>query len=388
MPPHSTETQVIYVHIPYCSRKCSYCGFYSKVASGDRQAYVDALCKEIQMRAGDIWPHPHEVQTIYFGGGTPTLLSIAQLEQIVEQLHRSFNLSTMQEFTIEANPECLTKEYVDGLRTMGAFNRISIGVQSFADNDLRLLKRRHSGQEAREAIENVQERGYRNISVDLIYGIPGQTRDTWLQNLAVVAQSGIQHLSCYALTVEPGTILERQLQMGRTTLPDEETVIERYKTLLQWSGENGYTQYEVSNFCRGKYRSRHNSRYWNRTPYLGIGAAAHSFDGRLRRWNVADTSRYIEGVTTGKQYFESEQLNETNAVNEYIMTALRTTDGIDMQHVAEAYRTPLTQRMSKFVHNGLLTTTAVGFSPTTEGLLHADGMAAELFFTDDGRPLE
>lgn len=368
---------MIYLHIPFCVRKCSYCGFYSRVG-GDVQTYVDTLCREIELRAEEVWPKPHKVRTVYFGGGTPTLLSISQLGQIVEQLHRSFNLSEIEECTIEANPECLTKKYVADLRTMGLVNRVSVGVQSFSDADLRLLNRRHNGEDALRAVENLKERGYRNVSIDLIYGIPGQSAEQWQANLDTVKKLDIQHLSCYALTVEPGTILDQQTKSGRVMMPDEDEVLARYETLLEWCGSNGFTQYEISNFCREPYRSRHNSRYWDRTPYIGFGAAAHSFDGSHRRWNVADTTQYIKGVTARTDYFETETLSEIDAFNEYIMTALRTPEGIDIAKLDPVFADGLKDNILKYISAGYIYIHNGHYRPTEKGLLHADGIAADL----------
>lgn len=385
---------MIYVHIPFCARKCSYCGFYSLVTEADRQPYVDALCEEIRLRADELWDARHKVQTVYFGGGTPTLLSIAQFEQIIERLHRSFNLSEVVECTIEANPENLTPQYILSLRRMGFFNRISIGVQSFDDADLRLLNRRHDGEQARESLRQAKNMGFRNISVDLIYGIPGQTEAGWLANLDECAKMEIQHMSCYALTVESGTMLERQIATRRVSMPDDDEVVSRYRLLMDWCRGSGFRQYEVSNFCVGPYRSRHNQRYWNRTPYMGFGASAHSFDGMHRRWNVSDVNRYVSGVAHISNclngdchmaslgctdYYSSETLTEADAFNEYIMTALRTTDGIEKSLVDSRYSRHLERSIGKFVDAGLVEESESRYRPTAEGLLHADGMAAELF---------
>lgn len=368
---------MLYLHIPFCSRKCSYCAFYSRVG-GDVQAYVDALCREIELRADEVWPKQHKVRTVYFGGGTPTLLSVSQLERIVEQLNRSFNLSEIEECTIEANPECLTKQYVADLRAMGFFNRVSVGVQSFSDADLRLLNRRHNGEDALRAVANLKERGYRNVSIDLIYGIPGQSAEQWQANLDTVASLDIQHLSCYALTVEHGTILDHQTKSGRVRMPDEDEVLARYETLLEWCGCNGFTQYEISNFCREPYRSRHNSRYWDHTPYMGFGAAAHSFDGSHRRWNIADTTQYINGIHNNNTYFEMEKISEIDAFNEYIMTALRTTEGIDISKLDPVFADGLKDNILKYITAGYIYIQNGHYRPTEKGLLHADGIAADL----------
>jgi len=370
---------VLYLHIPFCARKCSYCAFYSRVSSADRQPYVDALCEEIRQRANELWDSHHHIQTVYFGGGTPTLLSIEQLGQITEQLHRSFNLSEVAECTIEANPENLTPQYLSSLRQLNFFNRISIGVQSFDDSDLHILNRRHNGEQAREAIRQARNMGFRNISIDLIYGIPGQSEATWNSNLAECAKLDVQHLSCYALTVESGTMLEHQIQSGRVSMPSDDEVVSRYKSLLHWCRNNNFSQYEISNFCREPYRSRHNRRYWNRTPYMGFGAAAHSFDGKHRRWNIADSEQYIASVTNRQPYFETETLSDKDAFNEYIMTALRTTEGINKSLIDSHFAKHLEHNIQKFISARQIEESDNWYRPTEEGLLHADGIAAELF---------
>ena len=370
---------MIYIHIPFCVRKCSYCGFYSHIG-GNRQDLVDALCNEIRMRASEMWDRRHRVKTVYFGGGTPSVLSIAQIEQILEQLHRSFNLSEVVECTIETNPENLTPEYTHSLRRMGFVNRVSIGIQSFNNADLKLLNRRHSGEQALEAIDRICDTGFRNVSVDLIYGIPGQSMAVWLDNLEKCNKTGIRHLSCYSLTVEPNTILERQLSKGAITMPGDDDVISRYLALQEWCESNGFSQYEISNYCREPYRSRHNRRYWDRTPYMGFGPAAHSFDGKRRRWNIPDTAKYIAAISDGKTYHESETLSETDAYNEYVMTALRTIDGIDKSRIDVRFNRHLERCIKKYLDIAYIEDLDGHYRPTAQGLLHADGIAADLFF--------
>src|SRR5574344_342694 len=378
---------MLYLHIPYCHHKCTYCAFYSTAGKHDTRAYVDALCKEVALRAPK-----NEIlapKTIYFGGGTPTLLPLAQIEQIVSTLRRHFNLSELQEATIEANPENLTEEYLEGLQTLHFFNRLSIGVQSFNNTELRLLNRVHTSQQAIEAIERSKAHGFSNISIDLIYSLPEQTLEDWKQNLQQIESLGVQHLSCYNLTVEPGTMLDRQINIGRLVPTDELLVVQQYHWLLSWAAQAGFEQYEISNFCRPGYFSRHNSRYWNRTPYIGFGAAAHSFDGTHRRWNIADTNAYIQGIATygdtgetPASLYGEETLTQADAFNEYLMTALRTVEGIDKKLINQWFESmadTLTQRVKRFVAAGLLIETTTAYKPTANGLLHADGMASELF---------
>lgn len=368
---------MLYIHIPYCHRKCTYCAFYSAVTAADKQQYVDALCRELEWRRAEM---AHPLRTVYFGGGTPTLLAASQLRQIVDVIRANYDVSQVEEVTIEANPEDLTAEFLAALVGMDFFNRVSIGVQSFRDEDLRVLNRRHSAMQSREAVTRVWKAGIGNISIDLIYGLPGQDMAAWRVNLEAAASLPVTHLSAYALTIEPSTMLQRQVEEGRVVPADEESVIAQYHELLAWAASHGFEQYEVSNFSRPGRRSRHNSRYWDRTPYLGAGAAAHSFDGLRRRWNVADVQQYLAGIQQGIVPFDTEALTEADAFNEYVMTALRTCEGIDKALVPPAFAAPLARDIRRYVAAGLIEETATHYRPTAEGLLHADGMAAELFF--------
>lgn len=367
---------MLYVHIPYCHRKCTYCAFYSTVTAEGHQAYVDALCLELKRRRHSL---EHPLRTVYFGGGTPTLLTVAQLAQIVDAIRNNYDTTALQETTIEANPEDLTPAYLTDLRQLAFFSRISIGVQSFHDADLRLLNRRHNSRQAHEALANAVAAGFSNLSVDLIYGHPNQSLDAWLDNLHHLERLPIHHLSAYALTVEEGTMLHRQIGQGRVVPCDEDTSLSHYHALLRWSADHDFHQYEISNFARPGHTAVHNSRYWNRTPYLGVGAAAHSFDGLNRRWNVADTRRYIDSVLSGPIDHEEEELTLKDAHNEYLMTALRTVAGIDKSLVAVPFANRLQRDIQRFVAAGLILDTPTHYRPTSEGLLHADGIAAELF---------
>lgn len=367
---------MIYLHAPFCHRKCTYCAFYSVVTSREKQDYVDALCRELSLRRHTM---AHPVKTVYFGGGTPSILAPRQLAQIVEALRCNYDLSHTEEVTLEANPEDLTPQYLEALREIGFFNRLSIGIQSFHDEELRLLNRRHDGRQALQAVENAAAAGFDNISVDLIYGLPGQGLAAWRDNLERVATLPVRHLSAYALTIEKGTILEKQVEQGRVTTATEEEVLSHYEALLEWTASNGFEQYEISNFCKPGFRARHNSRYWDRTPYLGVGAAAHSFDGEYRRWNVADVGQYVATAASGHIAHEEEHLGLKDAHNEYVMTALRTVEGIEKAQVALPFAARLKESIARFVAAGLIVDTPTHYRPTRQGLLHADGIAAELF---------
>lgn len=369
---------MLYIHIPYCHHKCTYCGFYSVAGRRDTEPYVDALCRELVARKTD-----KPLKTIYFGGGTPSVLTARQLARIVQTIGENYNLSQLEEATLEANPENLTTEYLADLADMHFFNRLSIGIQSFDDAELHLLNRVHNSLQARQAVADAADAGFGNISVDLIMGLPGQTAEAWHCNLDALAGlltiSAVKHLSCYELTLEPGSILERQIAQGRVALADDDTLAAQYALLLEWCAANGFEQYEVSNFSRPGFRSRHNSRYWNRTPYIGAGAAAHSFDGTVRRWNLPDVEQYITGAASGQIPFEEERLTQDDAYNEYVMTALRTVEGIDKAMVAEPYRKGLAEKIQPFVSKALVTETPTHYRPTPSGLLRADGIAVALF---------
>ncbi|MBQ0016849.1 MAG: radical SAM family heme chaperone HemW [Bacteroidales bacterium] len=373
---------MIYIHIPYCHRKCNYCAFYSAVTSGDTQPYVDALCEEIRQRKP---AEKHTVKTVYFGGGTPSLLPIAQLRQIVECISQSnFDVSQVEEVTLECNPEDISMAYMESLRQLRFINRISIGLQSFKDSNLRIMNRRHEASQSVRALECVRQAGFDNVSVDLIYGLPHQTLDDWLGELDILAglcehNEAIQHLSAYALTVEPHTILDYQISHKMLRPASEDVVLLQYEALHRWCSQSGFAQYEISNYCRNGRRSIHNSNYWNRTPYWGFGTSAHSFDGVGRRWNVSDIKQYIAGVRSGEAYYESETLSTRDVHNEYLMTALRTSAGISKSLIDSRYAGSLSKGIRKYVEGGLIIETATHYEPTWQALLQADGIASELF---------
>lgn len=375
---------MIYIHVPFCHRKCTYCAFYSKpvgaqffgshrgAASSANLApladYVDALISEMRERRGE---QAHPIKTVYFGGGTPSILPLSELGRIVRALHDNFDLSQVEEVTLEANPEDLTEDYLHGLKALGFVNRLSIGIQSLDDETLRLIGRRHTAQQAVEAVENAYRAGFHNISVDFIYGI--REKLDFLDSLDFLDGldflERVSHVSAYALTVEAGTALAVQVEQGRVALPDDDEVVRQYHSLHQQLTAAGFRQYEVSNYARPGFESRHNSRYWDRTPYLGLGPGAHSFDGARRRWNKRDGS------------FEEETLTEADAFNELLMTSLRTIRGLSLALVPDAYKKRLHRLMQPYVDCGWIVSSGECYCPTSEGLLHADGIAADLFDT-------
>lgn len=376
---------MLYIHIPFCHRKCSYCAFYSKVTQDDKQHYVDALCREIRLRskADSAVKYGSKLHTVYFGGGTPSMLVVGQLGQIVETIRQCYDLSELEEATLECNPEDITGDFLHQLCRLDFFNRLSLGVQTLNDEALQMLNRRHSSQQALNAIQYIADAGIPHLSVDLIYGLPGQSVEMWTEDLERLGNfkyfESVDHLSAYALTIESGTMLEYQIAKGLVLPPSDDLQIKQYETLLKKARSMGFLQYEISNFERNNGHSRHNSRYWQRIPYMGIGASAHSFDGCSRRWNVSDIQQYIAGVENNGSYYDFETLSDRDAFNEYVMTSLRTSRGIEKKMIDDVFMTHLNNRIGKFIVKGWLVETEKGFVPTPKGLLMADGMAVELF---------
>ena len=370
---------MVYIHIPYCRRRCTYCGFYSVTRMDEVEAYLDALKTELQARADG-----HAIQTLYIGGGTPTSLGISGLSRLLDAVGQCYDLSNLQECTVECNPEHLTPDFVAGLRDIAVVNRLSVGIQSFDDRVLHCINRVHDSATAQAALRRCAEAGFDNISVDFIYGLPNQQVGDFaadLERVSLLMSEGvaIHHLSAYALTVEEGSMLRRQIEKGLVTLPNEDVVLEEYKLLQDWCDSSGMVQYEVSNYCHEGYESKHNSRYWDRSCYCGYGASAHSFDGKVRRWNVSDTKQYITALRNGGVFYEEETLSGRDAFNETVMVSLRTRKGLDIKTVENQYLAHLVEGMGRFERNGWVTREGDRYRPTDAGLLWADYMAASLF---------
>ena len=369
----------IYVHFPFCKQKCIYCNFYSVASQKDKAAYWDALCQEI-VGTTDFLP-TNNIDTLYFGGGTPSLCSPAELERIIKEIQKYYFFNGNFEFTMEANPEQLTPEYLQDIKSLG-INRLSIGVQSFDDEILRLLNRRHTAEEAVRAVENAAEAGFSNLSIDLIYDIAYRTKAMWERDLQKAFSLPISHLSAYSLTVEENTILARQIANGKEFVPDECDTERDYALLIEQTEKAGFAQYEISNFAKGGMVSRHNSAYWNRTPYLGLGVSAHSFCGNIRRWNVANLRQYIDGMLRGEPVREKETLSSDDQYNEYVLLQLRTDAGLDLDELTRLFGTDYKNLFIKQLENiktnyYLKKDNRVQLSYT--GRLFADAVAMELF---------
>lgn len=315
----------IYFHIPFCKRICAYCDFYKSIDIKRMELLVETMHRELNARSGYL--HDRRVRTLYFGGGTPSLCAPETLQQLLAHASHLWDCTGMEEITMEANPDDLTPDYLHRLRKTD-INRLSIGIQSFDDDCLRLMNRRHTAAQAAESIREAQQQGFTNITADLIFGIPGFGEETLRHNLDKLLETGIQHISAYHLTIEPATAFGRRAARGDFRTVDEEQSEKEYLLIHETLTAAGFEHYEVSNYALPGYRARHNSAYWSGAEYLGIGPAAHSFDGRERRWNVASVTKYLDGAAS-----ESETLTERDHFNEYIMTALRTAEGIDLQQL-------------------------------------------------------
>jgi oxygen-independent coproporphyrinogen III oxidase len=326
----------IYIHIPFCKVKCSYCDFYKTTNNAKIQALVNALKLELWLRR-DYLTDPI-IETIYFGGGTPSLLSPHQLEDILRACNSVFKVHESAEITFEANPDDLSVDYLKAIRQKG-INRLSIGVQSFSQTDLKLMKRRHNPLQALNAVRFAREAGFSNISVDLIYGIPNMPFEQWQKNLSQVFSMEVEHVSAYHLTYHQGTSLWDDLQKGKIHEIDEKESVDQFNELIKTAREHGFIHYEISNFARDGYFSRHNSSYWNQTQYLGLGPSAHSYDTISRQWNVASLTHYLLALSNRKIPFEREELGKKERFNDYMITALRTMWGINLVYVKREFGT-------------------------------------------------
>ena len=368
----------IYIHIPFCKSRCIYCGFYSTTATELRQRYVDAICEEVRGKREEGRGMMYE--TVYLGGGTPSQLTIPQLRQIFLYINKVYNLGDRLEVTLEMNPDDVTAEYAAALPQLG-INRVSMGAQTFDDNRLRFLNRRHNAAQVPNAVSILREAGIANISIDLMYGFPGETLDDWQRDIDAAIALDVEHISAYCLMVEEGTKLHelrnKELEL-RNAFPDEELERQMYEMLMDRLTAAGYEHYEISNFARPGYRSRHNSSYWTDVPYIGIGAAAHSYDGRQRRWNVSDLMTYINGIESGKPVFEFEDIDADTRYNDRVMLSLRTKEGLDLLTLSEAERNYLLPLAEKYLDEELLTRADNHLRLSRKGLFVSDMIMSDL----------
>jgi oxygen-independent coproporphyrinogen-3 oxidase len=370
----------IYIHIPFCKTRCHYCNFYSMASVKHKPAFVDKLLEEIQLQRSYLGDQA--VNTIYLGGGTPSLLNADELNRIFDGIQQNFNVSEDAEISLEANPDDVSPKWVTDIReTM--VNRISMGVQSFHDDDLQYLNRIHSAEEAVRAIKLIQDSGIDNLTIDLIYGIPGLSIQKWEENLERFFTLNIPHLSAYALTVEKKTALDNLIAKGKVPAPEEKESIAHFKTLIRLTEENEFIHYEISNFALEGFYSKHNSTYWTGGHYLGLGPSAHSYNGHTRRWNKASTKKWLELKEYYSETFEEEVLSPEQRYNEYVMTSLRTIWGCDIslvqQEFGDNYAKHLLAEANKHVDIYNLEHKGNRLFLTAKGKLFADGIASDLF---------
>ncbi|WP_313254996.1 radical SAM family heme chaperone HemW [Empedobacter sp.] len=370
----------IYIHIPFCKQKCSYCDFHFSTNLQHKSNLIQAINKELEIRKDEI---STPIETIYFGGGTPSILSEIELESIFETIYKNYSTKNLKEITLEANPDDLNKEKLNFLKST-PINRFSIGVQSFFEEDLKLMNRAHNVQEAETSIKLAQDFGFENITIDLIYGSTTTTNEMWKQNLQKAIELNVPHISSYALTVEEKTILDHQIKKGITKPVDEDRQNEQFQLLVDTLTSNDFIQYEISNFGKEDYFSLHNSNYWKGIHYLGIGPSAHSYNGKTRAWNIANNSKYIQAINENNLPQEIEVLNEVEKFNEMIMIGLRTIYGIDLNRINSEFSQPLVnsfhEELNQLINENLVEKKENKIILKPEAKFFADGIASRLFY--------
>jgi oxygen-independent coproporphyrinogen III oxidase len=370
----------IYIHIPFCKQACHYCDFHFSTSMKKKEEMVIALSKEIALRKNEF--RNEVVETIYFGGGTPSILEIADIRFLINEVYRNYAVSENPEITIEANPDDLSEDRIIEL-SKNKVNRLSIGVQSFHEEDLLLMNRAHNATEAKKCLELATQH-FENISVDLIYGIPGLTNEKWMQNIQVLLDLNIPHISSYALTVEPKTALATLIKNGKIPSPDDGVAHEQFLLLVETLEANGFVHYELSNFGKPDYFSRNNSAYWQGKKYIGIGPSAHSYDGENRSWNIANNALYLKALAENKLPNEIETLTKADRYNEYVMTGLRTVWGVSLERIKNEfgndYLDYLLQNAQRFLEDEKLIMTNGILKTTNKGKFFCDGMASDLFW--------
>ncbi|RRJ93805.1 radical SAM family heme chaperone HemW [Flavobacterium macacae] len=368
----------IYIHIPFCKQACHYCDFHFSTSMKKKEEMVLALAKEMQMRKSE---NSEVVETIYFGGGTPSVLTNEELNFLIEEVYRNFNVAKNPEITLEANPDDLSEERIIEL-SKTRINRLSIGIQSFFEEDLKMMNRAHNSAEAKKSLQ-IATQYFDNISIDLIYGIPGLNNEMWRENIQTALDFGVPHISSYALTVEPKTALKKLIQTGKIAEPKDDSAQEHFQILVDVLQENEFIHYELSNFGKENYFSKNNSAYWLGKKYIGIGPSAHSYDGVSRSWNIANNSIYLKEIQGNKLPNEVEVLSKEDRYNEYIMTGLRTIWGISLNRIetefGDKFLNYLVQQADKFLADDLLSIENNILKTTRKGKFLADGIASDLF---------
>ncbi len=373
----------LYIHIPFCKQACYYCDFHFSTNLALQSEVSQSIAHEIGLQKEYL--NNESLDTIYFGGGTPSVLHAQELELIFSSIHKNFQVSSMAEITVEANPDDITPEKIKSLKTLGA-NRLSIGIQSFDDCTLKFINRSHNGYQAEQAIAVAKEGGFANISLDLIYAIPGRNLLSLQLDLKKMLNYSPNHISAYSLTVEEKTVFGRRLSSQRFTPTDEEENAHQFELILNTLSNTGYDHYEISNYAQPGFISQHNSNYWKQKKYLGVGPSAHSFDGNCRQANVSNNHTYVESIRKNMVPSTKERLSRENHINEYMMTSLRTTWGCDLMYLIDNFQFDLLDRhytsINSFIDNGLMIMTERTLLLTRTGKLHADKIISDLFLVD------
>lgn len=373
----------IYIHIPFCKKACVYCDFHFSTSMKNKAELVDCIQQELKERKNYL--NTSKIDTVYFGGGTPSLLHKSELQAILDTIHQEFEINPEAEITLEANPDDLTKEKLEELKACG-INRLSIGIQSFIARDLAFMNRSHTIKQAVDSVKTAQELGFDNITIDLIYGIPNLSENEWKRNIKKALELNVTHISAYCLTSEERTAMHHDIAQGKYSLPNEEATSNQFNTLISMLAEQDFEQYEISNFCKKGHLSKHNSSYWKQKFFLGVGPSAHSFNGKTRHWNVSNNGKYIRGAKEGKWVSEEEILDEKTRYNEYIMTSLRTSWGVDLDFIKTNYSSTFALHFIKegkrFILDNSLIQQGNNFTLSQNGKLLADRIASELFWVE------
>ncbi len=370
----------IYLHIPFCKKACHYCDFHFSTTTDSFDEMVNAICREIKLRK--TYLNSEIIETIYFGGGTPSLLNRSQLNRLLNVIKEEFEIAADAEITLEANPDDLQKETLQMLKEEGV-NRLSIGIQSFREADLVLMNRAHNSKQAMQSVKDAKDAGFTNITIDLIYGLPNLSTDDWKKNLEIAMNLNVDHLSCYSLTVEPKTALAKMISQHKVSDIDDAQSALHFEMLMNTAMENNYEHYEISNFARNKKYSKHNTSYWQRKKYLGVGPSAHSFDGESRQWNIYNNAVYIRSLAKDEIPYEREELSKRDKFNEYILTSLRTQWGINIELIksefGEEVEDRLIVKLNEQLNEAMMTVENKNYILTRKGKFFADKISLALF---------
>ncbi len=370
---------MIYIHIPFCKQACHYCNFHFSTSMKYKDEVLNAILHEIELQKNYL--SSQTIKSIYFGGGTPSLLTADEIKRIFSKLAQFYTIEKDVEITLEANPDDLTPSKIKDFAST-PINRFSIGIQSFHDVDLKYMNRAHNAEEAQKCVKYAQDNGFSNITVDLIYGTPTMNNDRWHENIQTTFDLGVPHVSCYALTVEPNTALDHFVKKKKMPPVDEEQSAQQFEILIAEMEKNGFDHYEISNFAQPDHYAKHNSNYWKGVSYLGLGPSAHSFNGQSRQWNIAHNMKYIKAINSDQIPFEIEHLSTDDLYNEYVMTGLRTIWGMDLARIeafGARYKKSFLKTIQPFLDNGIALQNETHYMLSKQGKLMADGVASALF---------